>query len=214
MAPYVRPSIDAPVFRDAGGAVIDYGNRWHGSPPEDTYSVDTHPERFAPLHRVADALIAYLGETYDVDIAEGPETVMDLMRCPSHDVVRSVLVRPNDPTCASLTLVYTAYPGIFMHAGLLHDFHYPVCGCDACDSDWVGEADDLEQQVLATAEGHYRETIGRGRRPWVGYVFTHPDGGGSSGQSSSQDLPTGRLERAAPTLRDLPAGWGPWPRAT
>ena len=57
MSSYVRPLIEAPVFRDADGAVINYGSRWHGSPPEDTYSVDTHPERFAPLHVVADALI-------------------------------------------------------------------------------------------------------------------------------------------------------------
>lgn len=36
--------------RDTDGQVIDYGNRWGGgSPPEDGYSVETHPERFAPL---------------------------------------------------------------------------------------------------------------------------------------------------------------------
>ena len=110
MSSYVRPLIEAPVFRDADGAVINYGSRWHGSPPEDTYSVDTHPERFAPLHVVADALIAHLRETYDVEVDEGVEVAADLLRPAFHDVVRAVRIRPNDPKCASLTLVFTAYP--------------------------------------------------------------------------------------------------------
>jgi hypothetical protein len=32
---YLRPSIDVPVFRDANGKLIDYGNRWSGSPPNE-----------------------------------------------------------------------------------------------------------------------------------------------------------------------------------
>lgn len=213
MSSYVRPAIDAPVFHDADGQVIDYGNRWPGSPPEDTYSVDTHPERFAPLHTVADALIGHLRETYDVEIDEGAETAADLLRLPSHDVVRAVRVRPKDAACATLTLVFTAYPGIYMHAGLLHDFHYPVCGCDACDSTWQAEADELERQVFAIVDGNYRETVQGGVRPWVGYASTFPDGA-SSGGSSSEDLPAERFEAARPILRDLPEGWAAWPRST
>ena len=135
----------------------------------------------------------------------------DLLRPAFHDVVRAVRIRPNDPKCASLTLVFTAYPGIYMHAGLLHDFHYPVCGCDACDSNWEAEADELEQRVFATVSGNYRETIERGLRPWVDYAFTYPDGA-SSGKSRSQDLPAQRLKDAKPVLRDLPVGWNHWPR--
>ncbi|WP_424980865.1 DUF6226 family protein [Microbacterium sp. S308A+] len=37
---------------------MSYGSRWGGSPPEDSYSVETNLERFAPLHTVADALSA------------------------------------------------------------------------------------------------------------------------------------------------------------
>ncbi len=210
---YVRPPIDAPAFRDTNGQVIDYGNRWRGSPPEDTYSVDTHAERFAPLHTVAEALIAHLCETYDVEIDEDAETAADLLRPAYYDVVRAVRIRPNDPACASLTLVFTAYPGIHMHAGLLHDFHYPVCGCDACDSNWQAEADELEQQVFAIVAGNYRENIERGLRPWVEYAYTYPDGS-SSGRSRSQDLPAQRFKAAKPILRDLPKGWAPWPHST
>ncbi|MCR2812283.1 DUF6226 family protein [Microbacterium sp. zg.Y1084] len=209
----MRPAIDERTFRDADGHVIDYGNRWDGSPPEDTYSVDTHPERFAPLHLVAEALIAHLRATYDVEIDEGAETAADLLSPAFHDVVRAARIRPNDPACAALTLVFTSYPGVMMHAGLLHDFHYPVCGCDACDSNWQAEADQLEQQVFAIVSGNYRETVERGLRPWVDFAFTYPDGA-SSGRSRTQDLPAERLRAAKRVLRDLPEGWAAWPRAT
>lgn len=213
MSSYTRPAIDAPVFRDADGQVIDYGNRWSGSPPEDTYSVDTHPERFAPIHTVADALIAHLRDSYDVDVDEGSEVASDLRHPTYHDVVRAVRIRPNDPTCASLTVVFTAYPGVYVHAGLLNDFHYPVCGCDACDSNWQAEADELERQVLAVVAGRYRETVERrGLDPWIGHAFTYPDGS-SSGGSREQGASRERLEAAASILRRLPEGWSAWPRA-
>lgn len=213
MGTYSRPVIEAPVFRDADGAVINYGNRWRGSPPEGTYSVDTHPERFAPLHVVADAVIAHLAESYDVEIDDSAETADDLLTPTFHEIERAVRIRPNGSRCAPLTLVFTAYPGISMHAGLLHDFHYPVCGCDACDSNWQAEADELEQQVFAVVGGRYREKIERGLRLWVEFAFTYPDGA-SSGKSRSQDFPVQLLEDAEPILRSLPDGWGPWPRAT
>lgn len=211
MTSYVRPTIDAPEFRDAEGQIIDYGNRWSGSPPEDTYSVDTHPERFAPLHTVTEALITYLRDTYDVDVVEGTETAEDLLAPAYYDVVRAVRIQPNSPACASLTLVFTAYPGVYMHAGLLHDFHYPVCGCDACDSTWFREADKLEQQVLAVVTGNYSETIEGGFHPWVDHSFTFPNGT-SSGRSDARDLPADRLKAAEPVLRDLSEGWAAWPR--
>lgn len=79
MSSYVRPSIDTPVFHDTDGQVVNYGNRWGGPPPEESYSVDTHPERFAPLHAVADSLIAHLRDTYDVELMESAEAAADLL---------------------------------------------------------------------------------------------------------------------------------------
>lgn len=122
-------------------------------------------------------------------------------------------IRPNDARCAALTFVFTAYPGIFLHAGLLHDFHYPVCGCDACDSNWDAEADELEQQVLAAVTGHYRETIERGFRSWAEYALTYPDGA-TSGRSRAQDIPAQRLKAATPILRNLSGRWTAWPHVT
>ena len=170
MSHYERPPIDAPVFHDVDGHVIDYGRRWSGSPLEETYSVDTHPERFDPLHVVADALIAYLQETYDVVLEEGNETAADLLHA-APSVVRSVRIRPNDPACATLTIVYTAYPGIMLHVGALHDSYYPVCGCDACDTDWDTEADGLERYVIAVATGHFHKNVllSAEAEPWAAW---------------------------------------------
>ena len=210
MSSYRRPLIDAPVFRDADGQVIEYGKRWEDSPPTDTYSVDTHLERFAPLHTVADALVAHLAETYDVRITEGPDVVGDLLR-PSRPFVRAVRIEPNDPRCAGLTLVYTDYPGVFVHAGLLHDFFYPMCGCDACDSAWEAEADELERHVFAVVGGGYRESVTDGREPWIEFTLANPDGTSRGGRGVT-DLPADRVEAARPILRALSDGWASWPR--
>ncbi|WP_404810209.1 DUF6226 family protein [Microbacterium terricola] len=34
-----------------------------------------------------------------------------------------------------MTFVLTEFPGVHLRAGVLHDFHFPTCGCDACDDD-------------------------------------------------------------------------------
>jgi hypothetical protein len=55
---YVRPAVAEQTYRDADGAVIEYGNRWGSEGlAADSYSVDSHPERFAPVHRIAHALV-------------------------------------------------------------------------------------------------------------------------------------------------------------
>lgn len=211
MSPCTRPVIAARIFHDTDGRAIDYGHRWTASPPEDSYSVTAHPERYQPLHAIADALVTHLSETYDVTIEEQVDVAADLVW--AHlDVIRAVRVRPSNPRSASLTFALTGYPGVSVHAGLLHDFFYPVCGCDACDTTWEGEADDLERLVFAVVNGGYRESITDERDPWVEHSLTHADGS-SSGQSRAEDLPPERLAAARPVLRALPAGWQAWPPA-
>jgi hypothetical protein len=200
------------VFRDADGAVIEYGRRWPGSPPEETYSVDTHPERFAPLHAVADALVAHLRTAYDVVVDEGVAVADDLNRPSFSDVLRAVRLRPTDPRCAAVTVVFDAYPGISVHSGLLHDARYPHCGCDACDEEWEAVATDLEQHVFAVVTGNFREAIVPGAELPVRHAFTFPEGG-RSGESRADGFPPERVSKAREVLRDLPAGWAPWPRA-
>jgi hypothetical protein len=208
---YHRPPIETPVFRDAAGQIIEYGRRWEDSPPTETYSVDTHPERFAPLHTVADALVAHVAETYDVRITEGPDAAADLLR-QSRPFARAVRIEPIDPRCAAITLVYTDYPGIVMHAGLLHDFHFPICGCDACDSTGEAEVDEFERHVFAVVGGRYSESVDEGPDPWVGYSLEYPNGSTSGRGPIGEDLPVARVEAARPILRALSGGWAPWPR--
>lgn len=72
MTAYVRPPILRQVFHDADGVPFEYGRRWDhlDGPPEDTYSVDSHPERFAPLADVAGALVRHLAVTYAVTVED------------------------------------------------------------------------------------------------------------------------------------------------
>lgn len=209
---YVRPAIDTPVFRDADGEVIPYGNRWSDSPPEETYSVDTHPERFAPLHAVADALVAYLRETFEIEVEDGSDVAADLIRPSSFAVLRAVRLRPADPRCASVTFVFDEYPGLSVHSGMLHDAHYPHCGCDACDEEWRSAADELEEQVFAVVAGNFREAIVPGAELPVEHAFTFPEGG-RSGRSGAESYSVERLSRASEVRRAVADGWAPWPRA-
>lgn len=90
MSSYVRPAVAEQTYRDANGAVIEYGNRWGSEgPAEDFYSVDSHPERFAPLHQIADALIDYLQRNYQVEITDDVSCVQDV-RYPPPDSQRAV----------------------------------------------------------------------------------------------------------------------------
>lgn len=209
MSDYVRPPWREPVFRDATGAVIRYGSRWgKDGPPTETYSVDTHPERFAPVHVVADALIEHLADTYDIQVTHNPAHANDFVH--QRDFLRVTCLTPSDPSAAPLTFGFTAYPGVIVHAGLLHDFLYPICGCDACDDTAVGQAELLEQQVLAVAAGNYREAYRPGEELPLAFSFRLADGA-QSGRSLADGHPVEQLAAAGQRLRGLRHGWTAWP---
>lgn len=64
--------------------MINYGSRRdRAGRPADTYSIDSHPERFAPLHLVADALIEHLAQTYDVQVSRDASHADDFLRHPA-----------------------------------------------------------------------------------------------------------------------------------
>lgn len=209
MPPYVRPVIDARVFRDADGQVIDYGNRWGISgPPEDTYSVETNLERFSPLHTIADALITHLSQTFDVEVSHDDAFAGDLLRVPD-DVVRVVRVTPKAMNAADMTFVFTAYPSVIVHAGTLLDLRHPSCGCDACDLTWESEADEMEWEVAAIADGYLRESVDS---KWFGFSMSTPDNQHYGGNTRISPSLAQRVKEAELTLRALPNGWESWPR--
>ncbi|HEX9226234.1 MAG TPA: DUF6226 family protein, partial [Arthrobacter sp.] len=160
---YVRPDLPAETYYSRDGQPIPYGRQGGGgSPDPDSSSVDSHPERFAGLHTVARALIDHLTAAYDVDVQDDPVQAGDLLR-EREDVLQAVKVTPRVSGAAPLTFVLTGYPGVVVHAGVLHDFPFPVCGCDACDETAETAADRLERLVLSVAAGGYRERYPVGR---------------------------------------------------
>jgi hypothetical protein len=62
--------------------------------------------------------------------------------------------------------VLTGYPGVMVHAGVLHDFPFPVCGCDACDETAETTADGMELLVLTVVAGGYSERYPVGSQRW------------------------------------------------
>jgi len=145
---YVRPAIDAPpAIADDG---IPYGSRWDAAdgPPEDAYSRTSRTERFAPLHAVADALVAHLAATHDVTATAGPDPSL---ADPHPDAVRTVRLAPRDGSGRVLALEWTSFPGVSLHSGQPLPLAFPPCGCDACDDRWEEVADQLEEAVLLAA---------------------------------------------------------------
>ncbi|WP_188744590.1 DUF6226 family protein [Agromyces bauzanensis] len=210
MTDYQRPALVIPTFFDAEGREIEYGHRWGGeSPPDDSYSRTSNLERFAPLHTVADALIDWLAATFDVTHEEDASVASDVLRAPD-DVQRAVRLTPTDSACAPLTFLLTSFTGIVLHAGALHDFLFPVCGCDACDEDVVGLADELEWTVRTVAYGGYSEAIDPWPGTWVEYRLEEDGVGMRSGRSRANDIPS---ERRRTAKQMLPSGsaWRPWP---
>lgn len=209
---YVRPDLPTEDYYNSDGEPIPYSRQWGADGPDpDSYSVDSHPERFAGLHDVARALLDHLTAVYDVDVQDDPVHAGELvMKGPG--VLQAVKTTPGDPGAAALTFVLTGYPGVMVHAGVLHDFPFPVCGCDACDETVETTADRLERLVLSVAAGGYSERYPVGRKRWSEYALTAWDGSGSeSGQGEPAPTSTARLHDAEIRLREVAGGWSPWP---
>ncbi|BCW20562.1 hypothetical protein NtRootA9_32700 [Arthrobacter sp. NtRootA9] len=209
---YVRPALRMDTYDAEDGTAIPYGHRWgEDGPDPDSYSVISHPERFAGLHVVARALIDHLVAVYDVEVLDDKALAADTM-IEARDVVAAVRLTPRVSDAAPLTFILTGFPGVVVHAGVLHDFPFPVCGCDACDETVLTQADRLERLVLSVAAGGYAERYPVGGRRWREYALTAFDGSGSeSGKGEPGLLSPSRLRKAELRLKDVERGWSPWP---
>lgn len=209
MGEYRRPQLSRQSYRDGEGRAIEYGRRWKGdSPPDVAYSRVDHPERFAPLHVVAAALIEWLRSTFDVVVEQGQEMAVDLIRQPD-EVTEAVRIIPRNPTAARLTFVLTSFPGVYLHAGSLHDFHFPVCGCDACDDEVEDLVDDFEWTVRTVVKGGYSEHLDTWPAHSVEYRLNDPGLGIQSGRTGIEELPEGRV-KVAQTAIPGNGQWVPW----
>lgn len=208
MPEYLRPAIaEAPFLDDEGRP---YGGRWDGgSPPEDSYSVVSHPERFAPLHTVGDALIAWLVDEVDAVVEESPEVARDFLHPPT-DALRAARVTPATELAAPLTFVFTSFPGVLVHAGFLFEDRYPSCGCDACDEEWESTATELERAVGSVVGGGLSEAYAPDAELPVSFRLVRPDGW--RGGSSREDAYSAALLARVRPLLTPDRVWSAWPR--
>jgi hypothetical protein len=198
---YVRPVLPLLDFHDESGEVIRYGHRWpDGIAPEESYSRESHPERFAPLSLVVDALVEHLRREYTVEVRrEAGEGATE----------RIVLA----PARGAQIAITPAVPSVCVDAGALFHAIVPSCICDACDETAETAADELERIVLSIAAGGFREKYPVGRRAWLYTEIRSPDGDRRETSSGpAPEVPAEDRERATALLRGLDDGWWPaWP---
>lgn len=208
--PYARPAVAAPRIVDADGQPIRFGERWGmGPPPEEAYSVDAHPERFAPLHAIADALVAHLVSTYEASVLDALDDARAWFGERGPAVLRAVRIEPAARDAAPIAIAWSDYPGILVRAGAAHGGHQPVCGCEACDEPWERAADDLEELVLAVVDGRLQESVQRG----IAFTIEGVDGTARSSGWSSALGPDDRARRRMGRERLAARGgdrWLPW----
>lgn len=237
MSAYQRPPIAPLEFRDATGNIINYGKRWSEfeNLPEEAYSVFENLERFAPLQTVADTLIDFLRDHYEVDTEEGLQVATGIPHVPSTDgVTRAVRLTPRSALSAPITVLYTSDPGIRIVAGALLTADFPRCACNACDEIWTDSAEELEQTIFGIVAGGLSEWVSAPRRAkwhfdWgkgfvrgMGRSFSYElrlhDGATiERGESPAESVSSETLNAAVMTLEGVRAGsprgnWIPWER--
>ncbi|MEV8265072.1 DUF6226 family protein [Microbacterium sp. NPDC077057] len=198
---YVRPALPPLTFHDDRGEVIRYGRRWpDGIAPEESYSRESHPERFAPLLLVVDALVEHLSREYEVEAR----------RESGEDETERVVL---EPARGARVVITPTVPSVSVEAGAHFHAIVPSCICDACDETAETAADELERILLSVAAGGFREKYPVGRRAWLYTEIRSPDGDRRESSSGpAPEMPAEARERTAALLRGLGDGWWPaWP---
>jgi hypothetical protein len=167
------------------------------TPLPEEYSRVTNPERFAPLHDRALALITRLQADYDVERRDGYGLDPELEVRPL--VRETVTLAPRNAVGAPLAVAFTDFPGLAIRFGRLSVEWFPPCGCDACGGDADLEYDRLEWMVEQLAAGRFRESISKHK---ARFVFWSPDG---------RQTGRGWVFKSADRAKG-DTNWQPWPR--
>ena len=185
------------------------GNRWGSDgPPPEAYSRITNPERFAPLHEFADALLNRLEAEFAVERVEDYSLDPELKTL---ELARpSVRLTPEDADAAPVLFKFTVFPSIMVRFGRWYTLPFPDCGCDACDETTEVAAEQLELMVDDVIAGRFREEI---RLPILGdasqtHEFWSPDG--RRGRGGGRIYRSKARQRLAGSDRSL-YEWKPWP---
>lgn len=168
-------------------------------PPEDAYGRVTDPDRYRPLHAVADRIVEELTATHDVEIV--PADPGSFGSTGQIDVVRVVELVPADPEAATLAIAYTDFPGLMVRVGQWHVDAFPSCGCDACHEHPDEVERDLRWLVRTVTRGGSAESLS-GR--WYGVELV----GEAGVRRSKQKLSREETRRRRPSGR---RSWGAWP---
>lgn len=139
-AAFRMPPMPARRWLDDDGAPIAYGERWGiEGPPDAAYSATSHTERYAPLHAVADALVAHVLAVHDCVAEEDALEPGD---------VRATRLRPAT-AAGGIRIAWTDFAGVRARLGDDVDAAAPRCGCDACDEPVDAVASWFCERVLA-----------------------------------------------------------------
>ncbi len=168
-------------------------------PDDDAYGRVTRPERYAPLQPFARRLIDELLDEYDAesrreDVGEPGEAACD--------VTDRTRVSPRSGNGGSIVVGLTRLPGVVLGIGRWHSYHFPRCGCDACDEQLDDLAADMASIVDAFVNGRFTEYLDAGR---LGHHWTSP------GRSSSGWTPLDPTDPRTDQPDEI-IDWSAWPR--
>jgi hypothetical protein len=137
------------------------GDRWGlQGPPSEAYSRVTNPERFAPLHEIATALLKRLELDFDVERAEG--FGLDPQLEHKIGVARPTIIltpRIANAAGAPVSVSFSTFPGLHVRFGHWYTCAFPACGCDACDETLDEEVERFAWLTQNVTEGRFREEI-------------------------------------------------------
>ena len=176
--------------------------------PED-YTRVTNPERLLPLHDFALQLLRRLAGKYEVVQSDVFEMLPGIMRRFTH-VRPPVTLAPSSPDGASISVAFTAFPGLIVRCGRFFNSPLPICGCDHCAETFEGEAERLQGILDPVVTGHFLEEVklpifGTAHARWQLGRIDMPYGLSGGGISLSRDR--ARELRRAGLMRFQ---WQPW----
>lgn len=157
------------------------------APEEGGYGRVTAPERFRVLHNAGREAIEALTAGYWVDREDGSPADPAVRHL--HGVERIVRLHPSQG--APLTIVFLAFPGLWVRAGYGHEAAFPACGGDACAERPGDVVHQFLRLVSAVVTGTLRESadVGWLGASWRRYAYgsrTTPEGERAGGERISR----------------------------
>lgn len=169
-------------------------------PPPEAYHRVTNPERFAALHDLARDELGELTARYAVTRED--TTLPDISGTGTAPAVRLI---PDAARAATLTVLFTHFPGLYLDAGPTLRVAFPACGCDACGGSAEDEGPRFVQQLEVVTAGGFGDRLARDADGWWHETWRR-----SSGAASRQWVNGDRLAELRTQLGDGERTWAPW----